>query len=90
MNLDSMTEDEAFGLYVELRKRFGWKGAIFTKIDVASTLLMMSGMDDGDLPDRVWEAVQQSEEWNEWLTEQTYDRGWLIIERMLERITSEL
>lgn len=90
MNLDNITEDEAFGIYVELRKRFGWKGAIFTKMDVADTLLTMSEMDDGDLPDEVWKAVEQSEEWNTRLTEQTYAHGWLIIEDALRRITYEL
>ena len=61
---EDLTEDEAFRIFWDLRRKFGWAGTFFTRGDCSEWTTDENGdYDERPLTDEEWEAVQSTYEW---------------------------
>lgn len=82
------TEDEAVRLYFEFSSRFGWKGTFFAREDAQSSWNEYHDK-EGDLPDDIWEAVQNSWCWRKGLSEILTERGWELVHEAVSEALSK-
>lgn len=62
MDIDNMTEEEAFEVHYKLSRKFGWSGLLMTQRDIRSCWRDSFG-DDSELSDDDVEKVMASWEW---------------------------
>lgn len=91
--LADLTEDEALDVFDALRRRFGWAGTFFTRADAEQTwresypLSPGQNADDLEMPDDLWESVQDTWAWNKGLTELLTERGWDLVNSAVDEAT---
>ena len=96
MNIDlsTITEDEALGMFHDMRDHFGWAGTIFTRLDVEDAYLAFSEEEEGDpvqdnTLDQVWGSVSSSREWTRTIPDRLCEIGnWIIDDLMVRRVAA--
>jgi len=60
INIDALTEDEAFRVFSKMRTKFGWAGTIFTRGDVEGMLEQYDPIHDGETinTEQGWDIIQ--------------------------------
>jgi hypothetical protein len=85
-DIDALTEDEAMTLFHTLKARFGWAGTVFTRADAE---LEWQSTDEAlndessdawpDMPDDVWNAIQDTWQWRKGIANNLTERGWDMV-----------
>jgi hypothetical protein len=80
IDVDSLTEDEAFRIYHLMAHRFGWVGTFFTRGD--ANTMWRDEQDDTtqrEMPDEMWELVQQTWGWRKYIEQRLCEIGWDMV-----------
>jgi hypothetical protein len=83
--LEGLDESEALSVFWTLQSQFGWSGTVFTRADAEQEWQNAqyddtTGETGGDeLPEAMWEAVQDSWYWRKGLPELMTERGWGLV-----------
>ena len=81
INIDALTEDEAFRVFSEMRNKFGWAGTIFTRGDVEGMLEEYDPI--REFTDEQWEDFSSSKNWHRYFYEYLTEKGWEVIQDLL-------
>lgn len=89
--IDSLSSDEAINIIIAIEQRFGFVGTTFTRADAEMEWRNQTDSTGAtEMPDKVWEAVQQSWAWRKGIAEITTERGWdLVYEAVREAINED-
>lgn len=80
--INTLTEDEAFQVFHDLREKFGWAGTFFTRGDAEVEWQNLQHDDstgetsNAPMPDEVWEAVQNTWGWRKGIIDRLTEDGW--------------
>jgi len=85
------SESDAIEIWQALCDRFGWAGTFFTRSDVESAWNGYENINDPhiDLPDEVWEKVQDDWVWTKGLTDRLCEIGFDMINELMSEIYME-
>lgn len=88
INIDTLTEDEAFRVFSEMQTKFGWTGTIFTRGDVEGMLEQYDPIHDGEtineFTDEQWDDFSSNKNWYRYCPEYLTEKGWDIIQGILD------
>lgn len=79
-SIGSLTADEAIDIIIAIEQRFGFVGTTFTRVDAEMEWRNQTdSTGDAEMPDEVWDRVQQSWYWHKGITDILTERGWGLV-----------
>lgn len=87
INIDALSEDDAFRVFSSLRDKFGWAGTVFCRDDVESLLEQYDPINEelvnNGLTDEQWADFSGSKNWTRYCPEWMCEKGLEIINDLL-------
>ena len=88
IDINALTEDEAFHLFSKMSSKFGWAGTIFTRDDVEGMLEQYDLIHDGEtinkFTDEQWTDFTNNKDWYRYVPEWLHEEGWEIVNNVLD------